>query len=119
MTTELAEQVTEVPRQYESGQKSTARLLKDAGFPELRGALSVEDVEQALAEDPGLAALWFKRGSDQRFAGGWGIECEGDEYRIRSFDGAGSVIVHDRLRACAEFVVRYVMFIGDVQARTR
>ncbi len=119
MTSALAEQVSEVPRKYEMGQKSTARLLKDVGFPEKRQALSVEDMERALAEDPDLAVLWFKRGNDQRFAGGWGIECEGEEYRIQSYDGGGGVIVHDRLRACAEFVVRYVTFIGDVQARTR
>ena len=62
--------------------------------------------------------MWFKRGHDQRIAGGWGIECDGDTYRIQSFANGETVVVSNPIRACAEFVVRYVKFIGDVQARS-
>ena len=50
MSTDLAQQVSEVPRKYETGHKSTACLLKDAGFPGIRKELCVAQVEVALTE---------------------------------------------------------------------
>lgn len=119
MISELAEKVSEVPKLYEEGNKSTGCLLKDFGFPESRKDISVEEVEAVLKKRPGLADLWFKRCHDQRLAGGWGIEHETDHWRIRNFADHRHLEVKDRIRACAEFVVRYVGFIGEVQARTR
>jgi hypothetical protein len=117
MCRQLAEQVTTIPERFEAGNKSTAILLKEVGFPERRGDLSVEEVEDALRQSPGLADKWLKRGSEQRLAGGWGIEHEGEEYRVQSFSDGRHDLETDRFRACALFVVRYVQFIGDVQAR--
>lgn len=114
----LAADVAQVPEKFETGRKSTACLLEDIGFPEAREELTVEGVERALAEDPKLADLWFQRGQDQRLAGGWGLECDGDRYVIHCYGGDENLVVKDRLRACAEFVVRYTKFIGDVQERT-
>ena len=93
-------------------------MLEDAGFPELRGAVTVEEIEQALQGHPELVDQWMERSQDQRIAGGWGIECEGTDYRIQSYSGDDHLVVENRVRACAEFVVRYVRFIGDVQAKT-
>jgi hypothetical protein len=64
MVSELAERVGRVPHLYETGNKSTACLLKDAGFPETQDTLSVEEVERVFKEQPQLAELWLKRGSD-------------------------------------------------------
>ena len=119
MCRQLAEQVTTIPERFEAGNKSTAVLLKEVGFPERRSDLSVEEVEDALRQSPSLADKWLKRGSEQRLAGGWGIEHEGEEYRVQSFSDGRSDLETDRFRACALFVVRYVQFIGDVQARGR
>jgi hypothetical protein len=119
MASELAEKISRVPHLYETGNKSTACLLKDAGFPEMKNALSVEDIETIFKQEPHLAELWLKRGSDQRIAGGWGIEGKNGEYRVQSFADGHCLHVPDRCRACAEFVVRYVSFIGEVLARTR
>jgi hypothetical protein len=71
-----------------------------------------------------LADLWLKRSRDQRIAGGWGIEQDHGVYRIHRFTSSGfsagkPIVLRDRIRACAEFVVRYVSFIGEVLARTR
>lgn len=118
MPLELAEKVSHVPDTYNKGNKSTARLLKEAGFPANRRALSVDEVEDVLRREPGLADLWFKRGTDQRIVGGWGIEKEGGEYRVQSYSDGQCVHCQDRCRACAEFVVRYVTHIGDVLERT-
>jgi hypothetical protein len=117
MSSELARRISEVPKLYEAGNKSTACLLKDAAPPELLRSVTVDDVETVLKREPRLIDLWLKRCGDQRVAGGWGIEREGNVYRVRSFSGEGSFVVRDRLRACAEFVVRYVFFIGEVLAR--
>ena len=119
MTLELAEKVSEVPKLYEEGDKSTACLLEDFGFPERRKDVTVEDVEAVLKRRPGLTDLWLRRCQDQRLAGGWGIEHERDHWRIQNFADCRHLEVKDRIRACAEFVVRYVRFIGEVQARTR
>jgi hypothetical protein len=118
MSTDLAEQVAEVAEQYRHSDRSTACLLEDAGFPELRDALNVDDVEDALKNHPELIDFWLERATDQRVAGGWSIECQGDAYRIQSYSSGEFLVVRDRVRACAEFIVRYSRFIGEVQART-
>jgi hypothetical protein len=118
MTSEIAETIAKIPERYEHTDRSTACLLEDAGFPDLRGAVNVDDVEQALHAYPELVDQWMKRSQDQRIAGGWGIECEGTDYRVQSYSGGDHLIIEDRFRACAEFIVRYVRFIGDVQAKT-
>ena len=118
VNSDLAMRVSKVPLRYQTEEMSTACLLEDAGFPEKRDELLVDDVEQALAVSPDLVSLWLDRGDDQRLVGGWGIQREGHSYRIQRFDSGESIVVRDRLRACAEFIVRYTRFIGDVRART-
>jgi hypothetical protein len=120
----LAQRISEVPDIYEHSNRSTAALLEETGYLEAPQALTVGDVEQALEQDPNLAELWLERGMDQRLAGGWGIECVHGQYRIQSYANGRHLLEKDRLHACAEFIVRYVGFIGEVvrrhqQARTR
>jgi hypothetical protein len=122
MSIAVAERVTEVPRIYETGNKSTACLLKEIGFPSQ--SITVDEVENVLKHNPQLADLWLKRSRDQRIACGWSIEQDQDVYRIHRFAGSGfasgrPLELHDRIRACAEFIVRYVSFIGDVMVRNR
>jgi hypothetical protein len=117
MSSELAEQVGHLPEAYADGNKSTAQLLLDAGLLEKRRTLSVDEVEDVLKREPRLANLWLKRAKDQRLAGGWSIDCGKDEYRVQNYADGKSVVVRNRLRACAEFIVRYVSFIGDVLTR--
>ena len=118
MCRQLAEQISKIPERFDASNKSTALLLKEAGFPQRRSDLSVEEVEDVFRHSPKLADQWLKRGSEQRLAGGWGIENENGTYRVQSFADGHSEIEHDRFRACAVFVVRYVHFIGDMLART-
>lgn len=111
--------IVEIPEEYARRDRSTGCLLKDIGFPEARGLLKIEDVEQALRQAPHLARLWLGRGSDQRYAGGWGLECLDGRSRIVSYgDGRKSEWTEDRIKALAEFIVRYLGFIGDVQMRS-
>ena len=117
MSSELAERVGHLPQAYEAGNKSTARLLLDAGLLEKHPALSVDEVEDVLRREPLLTDLWLKRAKDQRLGGGWSIDCGKDEYRVQNYADGKSVVVQGRLRACAEFIVRYVSFIGVVLAR--
>lgn len=113
----LAEKVTEIPRRFEQSDCSTAALLKETGFLEEPDRLKVEDVERVLERKPDLADDWLERGRDQRLAGGWGIECDRGKYCIHSFAGGGTLAEPDRLRATAEFVVRYLGFMGEVIRR--
>ncbi len=60
---------------------------------------------------------WLERGHDQRLAGGWGIECDGERYRVQCFGGGPALVETNRLHATAEFIVRYVGTIADVVRR--
>jgi hypothetical protein len=121
----LAQRISEVPDIYANSNRSTAAILKETGYLERPQVLTVGDVEEALAQDPNLTELWLERGMDQRLAGGWGIERDHHgQYRIQSYASGRHLLEKDRLHACAEFIVRYVGFIGEVvrrhqQARTR
>jgi hypothetical protein len=119
MVSQLAREIGHVPEQYDHGNRSTACLLEEAGFPDARGKVQVDEVEDVLRREPYLIDLWLRRSRDQRYAGGWGIEHAGDDYRVRSFADKTVLGWKDRTRACAEFVARYVQFIGEVQARSR
>jgi hypothetical protein len=115
----LAERISEVPELYEEGNESTARLLSKSGYLDSPQALTVEDVERALSHRPELADRWLERGSDQRLVGGWGIECDQGQYRVQSYAGGRHLLERKKLHAVAEFIVRYVAFIGDVLSRHR
>jgi hypothetical protein len=115
----IAEKVSRVPEAYAGGEKSTAMLLREAGFPKAQAQLKVDDLEEALREKPMLVDLWMRRAKDQRLVGGWGLEkCDG-EYRVTGYAQQGLIVVRDRTRAIAEFIARYVAFMNDVLARQR
>ena len=115
----LAEKISEMPELYERSDESTARLLLRSGYLDAPQALTVEDVELALGRHPELADRWLKRGHDQRLVGGWGIECDHGQYKVQSFSGGRALVDKKKLHAVAEFIVRYVRFIGDVLSRHR
>ena len=115
----LAEIISEVPEIYEQSDESTARLLAKTGYLDAPQALTVADVEQALERHPELADRWLERGHDQRLVGGWGIECDHGQYRVQSYASGRHLVEKKKLHAVAEFIVRYVAFIGDVLSRYR
>jgi hypothetical protein len=115
----LAERISEVPELYEAGNESTARLLLNTGYLDQPQALTVEAVEEVLEQDPSLADRWLQRGHDQQLVGGWGIERDHDTYRVQSFASGRHLVDKKKTHAVAEFVVRYVAFIGDVLSRHR
>ena len=117
MSLDVAKKVVEVPERYAQSDRSTGCILAEAGFPELRNAVTVEEVEAVLRAEPELIDQWLKRKHDQRLSGGWGIECEGDDFRIQSYSSHDHLIVPNKVRAVAEFIVRYTRFIGEVQTR--
>ena len=113
----MAEKISRIPRRFEQCDCSTAALLEETGFLEAPERLTVEEVEQVLEQEPDLADDWLERGRDQRMTGGWGIEREHDKYCVRSFAGGGAFTEEDRLHATAQFVVRYLGFMGEVIRR--
>ncbi len=117
MASQIAQTIGHMPEQYAKGGKSTARILEQAGFPAARDRVRVDDVEEVFRREPYLVDLWLRRAHDQRYAGGWSIECTDDCYRVRRFGDKTVLTLRDRTRACAEFAARYVRFIGDMQAR--
>lgn len=113
----LAERISEIPQAFERRDVSTATLLKESGYLESSGELKVADVEEVLSQDPELADRWWLRGHDQQLVGGWGLDrCE-NRYRVQSYGTGRHMLENDRLHATAEFIVRYVGFMGDVLHR--
>ena len=119
MASQLAEKVAHLPERFAESECSTARLLAETGYLDRPQDLKVEDLKQALEQEPGLTEGWLDRGHDQRLAGGWGIECDGDAYHVQSFGGGGELVEKDRVKATAEFAVRYVRVIAAVMRRER
>ena len=60
-----------------------------------------------------------ERAHDQLFAGGWGIDRDCDNFKILHYSDGRALVIHDRWRACAEFIVRYIGLIGEVLTRFR
>lgn len=116
--THLAQDITEVPLDFEARNRSTACLLKDAGFPDLRGAVTADEVRAVLRAEPELIDLWLERGDDQRLARGWGLQRHGSGYCLVDFATGDVQTFDDSLEVIAQFIVRYVGRIGDVMART-
>lgn len=117
MTSILAQKISHLPERFAAGDCSTAELLEESGYLDAPEALKVSDVEEALRQEPELADHWLERGHDQRLAGGWGIECDGERYRVQCFGGGPALVETNRLHATAEFIVRYVGTIADVVRR--
>ena len=123
MASQLAEKVARLPERFEESDCSTARLLAETGYLERPQDLKAVDLEEALAREPALMEAWLNRGHDQMLAGGWGIECDGDTYRVQSFDhegdhgGGGELVVENRVKATAAFAVRYLEVIAAVMRR--
>jgi len=115
----LAEKISEMPELYEKGDESTARLLLKSGYLDSPQALTVEDVEEALQRHPELADRWLARGRDQRLAGGWSIECDHGQYKVQNYADGAALVEKKKLHAVAEFIVRYVRFVGDMLSRHR
>jgi hypothetical protein len=109
----LARGVCAVPVLFESGDKSTAHLLRDAGLFDAKMALSVDNVEYVLQTQASLIRVWLQRGGDQRISGGWGIEHDGKIYRVVNYGSGQAFEFPTAARATAEFLVRYVTFICD------
>lgn len=117
MSFKMARQVSRLPVTYETSDKSTAGLLRDVAHPDALRELSEAHIAQVLTAEPELMDLWFKRGTDQRMSGGWGVEGTDGDYRVQSFAGSECLNFHDRAQACAAFIVRYVSYISTIASR--
>jgi hypothetical protein len=110
----IADRICHLPEEYDRCDRSTASLIGDSGLVEAPDALAPAEVEDILKEEPKLLDLWLRRGGDQRITGGWVIDCEDGQYRLKNFETGRSSLIADKFKACAEFIVRYVSRIGVV-----
>jgi hypothetical protein len=110
----VAKRICHLPQDYDSGDRSTAALIRESGLIDSPDALAQVEVEDILKEEPQLLNLWLKRGGDQRIAGGWVIDRDDGKYRLKNFETGKSSLIADKFKAHAEFIVRYVGRIGAV-----
>jgi hypothetical protein len=113
----VTEEIAQIPEHYQSSPCSTASLIEESGLLDRPEALTTNGVEGVLRDHPDWVEQWMARGGDQRIAGGWVLECEGERYRLKDFSTGKSAFFDDRYRACAQFVVRYVRRIADIMRR--
>ena len=114
---DIAKQIAHLPETYDTSDWSTAALIQKSGLLESREELSAADIEPILRAEPGLTEEWHRRWGDQRIAGGWVMDCEGDSYRLKHFETGRTVLIGDKYRAFSEFIARYIRRIGRVIAK--
>jgi len=83
-------------------------ILKQSGFLDSRGPLTVEGVQRCLQEDTTLVDEWLQWSQNKRTSAGWFIikNLSGEGYSIGSLCRNEGVSVHDPLEATAVFIVR-------------
>jgi hypothetical protein len=119
MHSELAEKICRIPETFNDTECSTAQLVERSGILDLPDALVESEVAEVLREEPELADLWLARGGDQRFVGGWVMDCRGRSYHLKSFAQGTDCAFADRYQACAVFVVHYIGLIRQVLLKYR
>jgi hypothetical protein len=119
MHSKLAEKICHIPEAFNETECSTAQLVERSGILEQPDALAESEIAEILRQEPKLADMWLERGGDQRFVGGWVMDCRGRSWHLKSFALGKDVTFADRYQACAVFVVHYIGLIREVLLKYR
>ena len=96
---------------------STIDLVVRSGYPAVASQVTADHVRRYLAGKPDLVDSWFAWSDDQRSSAGWWLaEKSATTYEIGYHDPKrerqeAPLAFDDRVRACAEFIVRAIELI--------
>jgi hypothetical protein len=101
---------------------SPRNLVARSGYPAVATQVTVDRVSEFLATRPDLVDAWFQWSDDQRWSPAWWIsEQAPGQYQVAYYDPEAADppephLLHDRVRACAEFALRV---IASIDAHSR
>jgi hypothetical protein len=106
---QLADDVVSLAGRYRSQEElSIYEMLKRSGYPERRGALTVEAIRKALARSPEHMSEWLDYSADKRSNAGWYLRSANGQFEIGSRRSDGSVAEQRRYsdleEACGYFI---------------
>ncbi len=91
------------------GDESIAMLVDESGYRQTPSALTVEAVSAHLERRPDLIDTWFRYSEDKRTSSGWYVtERPAGTFEVGYYPSGERLSVTERVRACAEFIVREV-----------
>ena len=109
---DIAIDVCRMPLDFQSGDQPPSELLRRSGYLTGRSGLTVETLVDCLSGHPDMVQAWTNWSRDKRADKGWYLEGlvvgyyeGGVRHTPMTFD--------DRVRACAEFVLREVESISE------
>jgi len=89
---------------------SIYEMLKRTGYPERRGALTIETIRKALAKSSEHLSEWLEYSADKRSSTGWYIREENGRFEVGNVDSSGRLAEQrsysDLVEACADFIQR-------------
>lgn len=104
-------------RFHARGDVSVLRLVDESGYRDSPAALTVNAVSAYLAQHSGLVDAWLGYSSDKRVLSGWYFtERSADKFVVGylgNHPNGGEFTFSDRIRACAEFIIREVRWIAE------
>jgi len=111
----IVEKVLRIPNDFHRvSTVSPVVLLKVSGYFESPQVVNRDRVLAYLKRNPALADEWQIWANEQRAQSGWAFWAKDGNYEVFHLSGAvnESLTFHDRLEACAEFVLREIRAIA-------
>jgi hypothetical protein len=105
---------------HEQMDVSALDLVRRSGYPSRPGSVSAPTIADCLARHPDWVEAWFVWSGDIRGSPSWWLDRnEAGEYLVGRYDPtlrrqAPPLVVGDKVRACAEFVSRYVESVANL-----
>lgn len=108
---EVVTAVCRLPIDFRRGNVSARNLVRRSGYLGARREVTVERLTERLATDADLVDAWLTWSEDNRSTPAWYIESLGaGAFEVGYYDHGrtSQVVFDDRIRACAEYVRRYL-----------
>lgn len=108
---EVVTAVCRLPIDFRRGNVSATALVRRSGYLAARHEVTVDRLADCLATDPDLVGAWLTWSEDNRSTPAWYIEALGTGgFEVGYYDHGrtSQVAFDDRIRACAEYLFRYL-----------
>jgi hypothetical protein len=121
-TEEVVEAVCRIPMDFRSLRNVSAmQLVRQTGYASVRSAISVELIGGCLGAHPDWIEAWLTWSTDNRSSPSWWIKCASPtSCRVGYYDPSHEhqeppIRFDDKVRACAEYVLREVSQIAGLE----
>ena len=93
---------------------SMYKLLECSGYLEAPETLTRENIMNVLQRNPQLVHDWWLWSGDQRPPEGWCFDESTDHsYRVYCYPQGESIVLSDRIGACAQYILHVIPWIAE------